>query len=243
MAFLDMFDKLDDIVYAPIDAICSWVKEPMKSFEARREIKKMDKEAEIELNKAKQESELKAYDARQIVELEIDQRRWNAEIDTIIAQQMDERRDKLVESLKQYQLELATASKNIVEEIGKMSLDLREKANNMMLEKIKEYKKIQDEAKQQSISEIKEAKELFFDDDPETYKTLVSKIMDERSSTVDLAKQFIQELSEDFKRLNQNTDMLMKESMKNVDKYLSPMAKALQLEESVNLQKKIEDKS
>ena len=38
---LDMFDKLDDIIYKPVETICDWIKEPMNALEAGRDRKKM----------------------------------------------------------------------------------------------------------------------------------------------------------------------------------------------------------
>lgn len=36
MAFLDMFDKIDDIIYKPVEAICDWTKEPLRKWEHER---------------------------------------------------------------------------------------------------------------------------------------------------------------------------------------------------------------
>ena len=40
MAVLDMFDKLDDIIYKPVETVCDWIKEPLRAFEHRREMKR-----------------------------------------------------------------------------------------------------------------------------------------------------------------------------------------------------------
>ena len=36
MAFFDMFDKLDDIIYEPIKLITDWAREPLKTREIAR---------------------------------------------------------------------------------------------------------------------------------------------------------------------------------------------------------------
>lgn len=256
MGLLDMFDKIDDIIYKPVETICEWTKEPLKKWEhnrnmeiqaqniaaeerAREEQHKHEKEmakqtAGNEMAKKKLEQELTEQDRASVTadlearaKIDADVRRWNAEIDQMILQQEDERRDRLVECMKRYQIDLANAARDIVNSIGLMSLELRAKANEMVLEKTKEYRALQDESKKQSMLELKEVKEMFFEDDPDTYKMMVSDIMQEKRSAIELAGRFIVELSEDMKRLNQNTDDLMRVGMENANKYIAPMAGGL----------------
>ena len=222
MAFLDMFDKLDDIIYAPVNSICEWTKEPLRRWEHKREMDTRQHEAEVE-----------AYSAREAAKLEVDTRRWHEEINELIAENQQRRNEELVESLKRYQMDVANTTKDIVESLGQMSLDLRERANNLLQEKTREYKAIQDEAKKQSIEELAEAKEMFGESDPETYRMMVSTIMAERKAMIDIAQNFMKELAEDFKRLNQNTDALLKMGMDNVNKYLSPIANQLSAEAQI----------
>ena len=42
-----MFDKLDDIIYKPIETICNWMQEPLRQFETGREIRKMKAEDKV----------------------------------------------------------------------------------------------------------------------------------------------------------------------------------------------------
>ncbi len=256
MGLLDMFDKLDDIIYKPVEAVCEWTKEPLKRWEHKRDMETQAQNIEAaEREKAAQreheyamaqqaadnEAVIKKLD-QQLTEqerasvtadieararIDADVRKWNAEIDAMILEQEDARRDRLVECIKRYQIDLANAARDIVNSIGLMSLELREKANEMVLEKTKEYRALQDESKKQSMLELQEVKEMFFADDPETYKIMVGNIMEERRSAVELAGRFIVELSEDIKRLNQNTDELMRAGMENANKYIAPMAGGL----------------
>ena len=197
MAILDMFDKLDDILYKPVELICDWVHEPLRRMEHKRDMQKEQNLAEIEADRAKAEIELEALREREAATLRADERKWNAEIDQFINEQEDARRDRLVAAVKQYQTELAAATKDIVESIGMMSLEMRKRANDLVLEKTNAYRAIQDEAKQQSILELKEAKEMFAETDPETFSMLRDDIMSERRSMVETAGKFIVELSEE----------------------------------------------
>lgn len=274
MGFFDIFDKIDDIIYRPIDVICDWIEEPLKRAEDKRKVLARQQAADIEREARQQSADIEREARKQIAEInekekrlnvelakqdeknknaaykekaEIDAeiRRWNAEIDQMINNQEDERRDKLVEAIKRYQIDLAKASRDIVNSIGLMSLELREKANNMVLEKTKEYKKIQDEAKKESLLQLKEAKELFFNDDPSTYELLRDNILQERKDMIDMAGQFILTLSKDIENLNANTDKLMQMGMNNVSAYLQPMANALGINETdtTNNTKRITDNS
>lgn len=229
MSIGDMFDKLDDIIYKPVEAVCNWIQEPLKLFEQKRQIKVLQNQADIEKQMKQNEAELSGMRERQTAELQADQRRWNAEIDAMIAEQEDARRDRLVDSIKKYQIDLASASRDIVNSIGLMSLELRSKANDLVLEKTQSYREIQDEAKKQSLKELQEVKETFFETDQETYRILVNDIMNERRSIIDTAGKFIAELSEDLKRLNQNSDDLMRMGMETVTEYLKPMTRSLEI--------------
>lgn len=256
MGLLDMFDKLDDIIYKPVEAVCEWTKEPLKKWDHKRNMETQaqniaaeerekaaaraheeamaQQAADNEMAQKKLDQELTEQERASVTadlearaKIDADVRRWNAEIDQLILQQEDERRDRLVECIKRYQIDLANAAKDIVNSIGLMSLELRAKANEMVLEKTKEYRALQDESKKQSMLELKEVKEMFFEDDPDTYKMMVSDIMQERRSAIELAGKFITELSEDMKRLNQNTDDLMHMGMENTNKYIGTMAGGL----------------
>lgn len=244
MALLDMFDKLDDIVYKPVEAISDWIKEPLKKWEHKRAAADAQQAAELETERAKQQMLLELQREEEAAKIQVEQRKWNAEIDNMIAEQEDARRDRLVEAIKRYQIELASASRDIVNSIGAMSLELRSRANDLVLEKTQAYKAIQDEAKQQSMHELKEAKEMFFESDPETYHILVDDIMQERRNMVETAGKFIVELSDDLKRLNQNSDELMRMGMDAVTGYLKPMADTMGISTtSVNNSFALEDKS
>lgn len=234
-SMLEMFDKLDDIIYKPIETVCDWIKEPMKSLEAGRERKKMKVSADIEMDMRKQEAELQAYNARQTVELEIDQRRWNAEIDEMIAEQESQRRDKLVESIKRYQIDLATATRDIVESIGLMSLELRERANALMLEKTQEYRQLQNEATENAMQRLDDINHRFANNERVRLR-MEDSVINQMDTVVDAANKFINELAEDFRRLNMNTDNLMQMGMENINRYLEPMTKSLSVDTNLNYQ-------
>lgn len=227
MGLFDMFDKLDDIVYKPVETICNWVEEPLRRWDHGRNLASNEQNAQIDKEMRELDAQLEREREENAAKIRFQQQKWDVEINEMIAEQEAAHRDELVEAIKNYQIQLANASRDIVESIGEMSLRLRRKANDLIIEKTREYKKIQDEAKEQSRRELKEVKDEYFESDPDTYHILADEIMRERRNMVETAGKCITELSEDLKRLNENTDILMREGMKAVNDVLKPMAGAM----------------
>ena len=88
MAFLDLFDKLDDIIYEPVKAICSWATEPLKRFEDKRKKSDAVQQAELEAAKREQEVELEIRKKEQLAQLEADKKRWDADIEHLIGMRL-----------------------------------------------------------------------------------------------------------------------------------------------------------
>lgn len=233
MGFLDMFDKIDDIVYKPIETLCNWIEEPLKSFESKRQIQQMQVTAEIEEKARRQEAELQAYSARQQVEIEADRRRLNAEIDQMIQEQEMANREKFVEALKRYQTDLARVNVEIVNSIGLMTIDLRRAAHALVTEKTQEYREIQNQAIESAMKRLDEINERYANN--ERVRTrMEDSVMNQMDSVIEAADRFITELADDLKRLNQNTDDLMHMGMENVNKYLAPMGQSLHIDTDIN---------
>lgn len=265
MEFLGI-DKLDDILYKPVEAICNWIEEPLKGKAAKRELAASQQAADLELRKTNEahknqmaanqqaadieaakrtldqklknderaaenaaEKERRAIDNaanKEAAEINAEIRRWNAEIDKMIMEEEDARRDKLVESIKRYQIDLANASRDIVDSILNMSLENREKANTMVLAKTRAYKALQDEAIDQTEIRLVEIGEKFSNND-RVRIMMEDRIINQMDSIVDMAGRFILELSEDIKRLNANTDEMIRVGMDNINAYLKPVSNTL----------------
>lgn len=91
MAFLDMFDKIDDIIYKPVEAICDWTKEPLRKWEHERNMeaqaeniaaagceKAADREHEVIM--AKQTADIQMALAEQEAENAVAEKRLNQEL-------------------------------------------------------------------------------------------------------------------------------------------------------------------
>lgn len=210
-AIVNPFDKIDDIVYEPIHAISKWIEEPLKKFEHNRKMAEQRQAADIEMENKRLEAEIREQDKKSTAELRLMVEEREAEIQQMIDEHKANNLDRLVESIKRYQIDLGTASQEIIKSIGLMSIELREKANEMVLEKTKQYIAIQDEVKSKSNEELRQAKSDF-GDDPIIYGDLVKQILDERRTMVDNASKFITALADDIKTINDTTNQLAQNS-------------------------------
>ena len=61
MNVLSMFD----VVTGPVNAVCEWVKAPLKRFEHKRKMQMMDKEADVTIRLQREAAELAAERERQ----------------------------------------------------------------------------------------------------------------------------------------------------------------------------------
>lgn len=223
MALLDMFDKLDDIVYEPVRVICDYLHAPIKAVDAHIETRKEQRFVDIEKARKQLEVDIENQKANANIELDAKRRRLNAEIDNMIAANELRRNNALVEAIKQYQLDLSQASEECVRQIGLMSLELRERANNLVIEKTKEYTALQDKSKADAKTELKEIEEMFAGNERVRMK-MEDAVIDQMTNMITTANNFIKELSEDMKRLNGNIDELTKKGQEMVSGYLSPIA-------------------
>ena len=222
----DVFGKLDDLLYAPVKAVCNYIEEPLHALHAKRDMAAEENKAKLQMQMREHEEKLKRDNAREAAELDLEMRRLHAEMDEMIAQQEDARRDKLVESIKRYQIELATASKDIVNSIGVMSLELRQRANDMVRENTEKYKQMQHDAMKEAEERLLEIQKRFSDN--ERIRTrMENTVLDQMDAIINAASKFINELAEDIKRMNENTDKLMEIQMQNVNSYLQPIKGAL----------------
>ena len=116
-----------------------------------------------------------------------------------------------------------------------MSIELRRQANDLVQERTAVYRKMQQTATDEAMTKLEEIQQRFAKN-----KSVRTRMED---SIIHSAEKFIDELAEDLKRLNQNTDTLTQKSMDSVNRYLDPMAKALQANPTLSTgeAKKIEE--
>ena len=165
MAFLDMLDKLDDIIYEPVKAICSWATEPLRRFEDQRKKDVVLQQAEIEAAKREQEMELEIRKKQQLVQLEAEKRRWDANIDHLIGMQEIERNERILNAIIEYRKSMIEDAKSIADNLSHMEMSLVAEAHELVLRKTEEYKALQEKAMKQCDDQLEEIGRRFASND------------------------------------------------------------------------------
>ncbi|MGI6446035.1 MAG: hypothetical protein ACOX2I_10075 [Candidatus Ozemobacteraceae bacterium] len=235
MGFFDMFDKLDDIIYKPIEAITDWAKEPLKRWEHKRDLEK-----QTALINAESENRIKENEAS--VDLAIKQeteiKRILVEIDEYKKDKEFERMKAVSEAIMKYQQELTKLNVNAINAIGHMQLDLREKAQALVYDKTIKYKELQDSAFGEAAEDLKRIENDFSDN--EIAKEILIKAVDKRlANIIDTAHNFLLELNADIKLLNQNISILADKGQIFIEQHLD---KFHMIEETAKEIKRIEGK-
>lgn len=222
MALLDFIDKIDDIVYEPVKVVCDYLHQPL--YKKQNSIQNQSKELESRLvrQEAEHKVQLEEQKNEHEMQLRIKERKLNAEIDEYIQRSNFSIRKDIVDTIKQYQIDLSRTINDCIKEIGNMSIELREKANNLMLEKVKCYKELQEESKAEATKQLQEINITFADNERVRIR-MEDEVIDQMHNMIKMADKFINELSEDIKRLNSNVDDLTKNGQKMVEEYLKPI--------------------
>lgn len=216
MGLLDMFDKLDDIVYEPIKLLTDWAREPLRIWEDKRKRKR-------EIEKMKVEAENRIKERRAEVELEI---KKETEIKKILVEIEEFKKDKEFERMKavseaiiKYKETLTKINIEAIEAIGNMQLDLRNKAQQLVYEKTVKYKELQDLAIKEAEEDLKRIEKDFSNN--ETARKILINAIDRRlANIIDTAHNFLIELNSDIKLINQNISLLTERSQNFIENHL-----------------------
>ena len=158
-----MFDKVDDIIYEPINLLCDILKQPLKQIDVHNQKKaaeheqeraKQIKEFEVNLELDKKEREMK---------LSIEERKAAEEIDQMIRDNDLKRRENMVQLEMRYRQEMAEAAARLAEVMSNIEVETRGKILSLYAEKEKEYLDLQDKYRTQMFDTVKKLKEIFPD--------------------------------------------------------------------------------
>ncbi len=227
MGILDMFDKLDDIIYEPIKLVTDWAREPLKGREHRRSI-------EAQESKTRTESEVRIKEAEHVASIEDQHKKVDAELEImrktelqrIFAEIEEMRKDKdfkrmkaVSEAIMQYQEHLTKLNVSAINAIGHMQLELREKAQNLVYDKTIKYKQLQDGAHSQAFEEIQRIEKDFSDN--EAAKNILYKSVDTRlANIITTAQNFLIELNNDIAVLNKSINLLTERGQSFIEDHL-----------------------
>jgi hypothetical protein len=194
MAFLNMLDKVDDFFYKPMETICNWLQEPLKIFEAKRNMTAEEKKHELE-----------RIDREHAAKLESDMKKLDFELEELRKDKVIERNKATLETIKKYKADMAKLSVEIVNTIGNMTLDLRERANNFVQDNVKRYKELQDDAITKADKRLEEI-ETKYPEGSKSKEIMQDAVAKQMNSIIDRADNFMNTLNDDLKKITSMID-------------------------------------
>lgn len=231
MAFLDMFDKLDDIIYEPVKAICSWATEPLRRFEDKRKKSDALQKEQLEAEKREREAELEIRKKGQLARLEADKRRWDVDIDHLIGMQEIERNERILNAIIEYRRSMIEDAKSIADNLSHMEMSLVAEAHELVLRKTEEYKALQEKAMKQCDDQLEEIGRRFAGNERIRIKR-EDMVIAQTEDIINAAKEFIAELNEYIKRINTNNTIRVNTATAAADRNLERMGKTLVIEQT-----------
>lgn len=227
MAFFDMFDKLDDIVFEPIKLMTDWAREPLKGREHRRQLEReehaIQAESQARMKEASHTASIdmkkKSLDADLEIKRKTEVHRILTEIDELRKDRDFQRMKAVSDAIMQYQEHLTRLNVNAISAIGSMQLDLREKAQTLVYEKTIKYKELQDGAHAQAFDEIMKIEKEFSEN--EAAKSILYKSVDVRlANIISTAQNFLLELNNDIAVLNKSINLLTERGQTFIQEHL-----------------------
>ncbi len=203
-----MFDKLDDIVYEPVNTMTNWMEEPLRQKEHNREKDLRRQQSELLQKEKDREVEREIRRETGIAEtlVELEEMKKDAEV---------ERQKEVARAAQEYQKTLMRINTDAVRELGEMHIELREKAENMISEMTKRYNKMQKEAIEESGKQLKEIEEDFGGND-RMMEIMTSAVEKKMANVIDNADRFIKRLHDSLEEIHSNLNVLTEEGHRYV---------------------------
>lgn len=216
MSIFGMFDKLDDIVYAPIKLMTDWASEPLRAAEHKRDMEKQAASKNIEAQLRREEKEL---EVNLSIRKETEIKRILVEIEQCKKDREFARMTAVSEAIMKYQQELTKLNVNAINAIGHMQLDLRDKAQTLVYERTIKYKELQDSAFNEAAEDLKKIEERF-SGNAMAQEILIRAVDQRLANIINTAHNFLLELNADIKLLNQNISILADKGQFFIEQHL-----------------------
>ncbi|MBK61331.1 MAG: hypothetical protein CML01_21460 [Pseudomonas sp.] len=227
MAWYEMFDKLDDIIFEPIKLVTDWAREPLKSREHSRNIERDERRQRLDFELGKEskilDSKLSEQSRKLDADIEIRKKtevqRILTEIETLKKDKDFQRMQAVSDAIIKYQRMLSELNLSAINSIGNMQLDLRKKAQDLVYEKTVNYKELQDSAHQQAFLEMQRIEDAFPGN--EAAKSILYRSVDQRLANIIVtAQKFLEELNNDIAVLNQSINLLTEQGQSFIEGHL-----------------------
>lgn len=219
MAILDMFDKIDDIVYKPIETICEWTKEPLKYFQNKRDEKAKDQEIEREIDKKTAEADIEAEKERKQAILNADIRKWDEKLNDLICSNEIKRNKKRLDMITEYRRSMIEDAQNIADNLSRMEMALVEDAHNLVLAITEKYKLLQNKAMSQCDQQLKFIEEAYANNERVKIRR-EDHVLNQVDDIIKVSQMFIEQLNIDIKSINEGNKVRVDESTKRIDEIM-----------------------
>lgn len=233
-----MGGALLDCISKPVEVLCDWASEPLKSRSHDRGESARDSahrrnmetltvqsksEHEIRTREMELEYELKAKEKELDVDLEV---RRVREIEMAVAEIREwkkekefERMERTTAAIAHYLEQLTKLNVETINAIGHMQLELKERAQQLVYEKTIQYKELQDTAIEEAMNDFLRIEEKFGDN--ERAKDILTRAVDTKmGNIIDTSTRFLEELNRDIVSLNQSIDRLTNQGQKFIENHL-----------------------
>ena len=236
MGVTSVIGKVFKTVTGPLGVLEDWAKEPLKRWENNRQQQNADRAVERRIREQtgveSVKSQLRREEAEHLVSLEIkmqtDIARINAETEQWAKDKEAARSKELAEAAIEFIKQSGKLLSDIQSEFGNMNLELREKAQNFILEKTREFKAEAKEAFIDSMEEVKMIKENF-PDDKEMEKMYIEDSRDRYRSFFTTTTEFIVNLKDELKNMNQSIDRLTISGQNNINRIINSFSSTMAL--------------
>lgn len=236
MGVTSVIGKVFKTVTGPLGVLEDWAKEPLKRWENNRQQQNADREVERRIREQtgveSVRSQLRREEAEHQTSLEIkmqtDIARINAETEQWAKDKEAARSKELAEAAIEFIKQSGKLLSDIQSEFGNMNLELREKAQNFILEKTREFKAEAKEAFIDSMEEVKMIKENF-PDDKEMEKMYIEDSRDRYRSFFTTTTEFIVNLKDELKNMNQSIDRLTISGQNNINRIINSFSSTMAL--------------
>ena len=239
MGITSVIGKVFKTATGPLGVLEDWATEPLKRWENNRQQQNADREVERRIREQtgveSVKSQLRREEAEHQVSLEIkmqtDIARINAETEQWAKDKEAARAKELAEAAIEFIKQSGKLLSDIQSEFGNMNLELREKAQNFILEKTREFKAEAKEAFIDSMEEVKMIKENF-PDDKEMEKMYIEDSRDRYRSFFTTTTEFIVNLKDELKNMNQSIDRLTISGQNNINRIINSFSSTMALPQS-----------
>lgn len=215
-----MFDKIDDIIYAPIKLVCDAIRQPLKQIDVYNEKRKAEHELELVKQLKQFEVDLELHKKEREMQLSAEERRTEEEINKMILDNDLQRREDMVQLEVKYRKDMAEAAAQLEQIMANMQVDTRSKILGLYTEKEKEYLDLQDKYKKQMFDTVKSLRKIFPDGTGEDI--IKDEVKIQLKNISDRSSAFSKLMNEDMKNVFGIIDSGMQEITGLATKYFQP---------------------